>query len=115
MKKVSILALLCLFMASCSSFITKEHDEQLKTLEAYQYTMRKDVTVEKRSIAKNKVVKLRTVYGEDYVKVYAYPVSVNTLKAEHVLLIYLFEEDFPDSKFNFDYVVQRLNEFVVRR
>lgn len=115
MKKWLIPVLICFFAASCSSFMTTEQEESLKDLENYNYVMRKAVTVEKRSLAKNKAVKLEIIHGTDYVKVYAYSASVDILKAERLLLVYLFEEDFPNAKFDLDFVIRHLDEFVVRK
>jgi type II secretion system-associated lipoprotein len=115
MKKPLLLTLLCFLAVSCSSFTTKEDDARLKELENYEYVMRKDVTVEKRALTKNQIVRLLVIRGDDYIKAYAYPAAVDTLKAERLLLLYIFEDDFPNEKFDFDFVIQRLAELAVRK
>lgn len=115
MRKLPLLVFLCLFAASCSSFMTSEQEDSLRELESYEYIMRKAVAVEKRSLAKNQAVKLNIAHGDDYIKVYAYPASIDVLKADSVLIVYLFEEDFPGVKFDLDFVLQSLDEFVARK
>ncbi|MCL1912001.1 MAG: hypothetical protein FWG13_07340 [Leptospirales bacterium] len=112
MKK---LLALCLFAASCSSFVTTEDDARLAELEQYTYVMLKDVSVEQKSLAKKQAVKIMIARGEDTVKVYAYTASVDILKSERVLILYMFSDDFPAGKFDFDVFSGSLNEFIVRK
>ena len=112
MKK---LLAICLLAASCSSFATKEDDAMLSGLEQYTYAMLKDVNVEQKSLAKKQAVKIIIARGEDTVKVYAYAASVDILKSERVLILYMFADDFPGEKFNFDVFSRSLNEIIVRK
>ena len=105
---------LCLLVLSCSSFATKEDDTRLSVLEQYTYIMVKDVNVEQKSLVKKQAVKIMIVKGEDSVKVYAYAASSDILKSERILILYMFTDDFPGEKFDFDVFSRNLNEFLVR-
>jgi len=111
MKK---LLFLCSLVLSCSSFATKEDDARLIELEQYTYTMVKDVNVEQKSLAKKQAVKIIIMKREDSVKVYAYAASSDILKSERILILYMFIDDFPGEKFDFDIFSRKLDEFLVR-
>ncbi|MCL2026017.1 MAG: hypothetical protein FWG92_04340 [Leptospirales bacterium] len=115
MRKLSALCLFVLFVLSCSSFIAKEHDEQLNMLEQHTYIMLKDVNVEQKNLARRQSVKIIITRGDDSIKVYAYEASVDILKSERVLILYLFADDFPEEKFDFDFFLSKLNEVIVRK
>jgi len=112
MKK---LLALCLLVVSCSTFATKKDDVMLNELEQYTYVMLKDVNVEQRNLAKKQAVKILIARGEDSIKVYAYEASVDILKSERILILYMFIDDFPGEKFDFDVFSRSLNEFIVRK
>ena len=105
---------MCLLVLSCSSFATKEDDAKLNALEQHTYVMLKDVNVEQKSLAKKQAVKIMIARRDDSVKVYAYAVSVDILKSERVLILYMFADDFPGEKFDFDVFSSKLDEFLVR-
>ena len=111
MKKLSVL---CVLVLSCSSFATKKDDAMLKELEQYTYVMLKDVNVEQKSLAKKQAVKIMIAKGDDSIKVYAYSASVDVLKSERLLILYMFADDFPGEKFDYEVFSRNLNEFMVR-
>jgi type II secretion system-associated lipoprotein len=119
-KRLSIkkLLALCLLIPACSSISTKDL-ERFSELEGYTYVMRKDITVNERTLAKNQLVKIIIARGDDNVKVYAYPASVDVLKADRVLLLYLFDDDFPEADssdgFDFDFFLKTINELITRK
>jgi len=112
MKK---LLALCLLVLSCSSFVTKKDDAVLSELEQYTYVMLKDVNTEQKNLAKKQTVKIIIARGDDSIKVYAYEASVDILRSERVLILYMFADDFPKEKFDIDVFSRNLNEFVVRK
>ncbi len=113
MKKWAVAALV--FICSCSSFIKDEQIEGFKAYESAQYTMKQDAGREEAPLKKGEIVKLIIQTGGDFIKVYAYPVSVDYLKAERVLILFLFEDDFKDKAFDRQYFEERLNQLAEER
>ena len=114
MKKWAVAALV--FLCSCSSFIKDEHIAGLKGYESARYVMKQNAGREDAPLRKGEVVSLIVMTGGDFIKVYAYPVAVDFLKAERVLILFLFDEDFKDKAFDKQDFEERLFQLVdVRR
>ena len=110
MKKWALVALV--FICSCSTFIRDEHMTGLKKYESTRYVMKKDVGKEEAPLRKGEAVNLMILTGGDFVKVYAYAASTDYLKAERVLILFLFDEDFKDKAFDMRYFEERLYQIV---
>ncbi len=110
MKRWALVALL--FISSCSTFIRDEHMAGLKKYESARYVMKKDAGREEAPLKKGEAVNLMILTGGDFIKVYAYPASVDYLKAERVLILFLFDEDFKDKAFDEQYFEERLYQIV---
>jgi len=107
----SVLMILTLVL-SCATFI---EDEQAASLDKYQeglYRMKQDVKVNDLVLKKGEKVKLMVVVEEDAVKAYAYPADVAYLKADRVLILYMFDADFEEGVFDNKYFHTRLMEMV---
>lgn len=118
MKNILLLFLLApLVFSNCSSFIKKGDLATLQDLEKETWQMVKDVETGDLSLKKEKRVRLRIINKKDWVKVYAYPVDDDPLKTKLVLLLFLFEDDFPkkgkQSVFTIDFFRQKLSELAV--
>lgn len=111
MKKMLLAFLTCFFL-SCASFYSKDDTDFFADIEAGAYTTLEDISVEQRFIAKNQPVKLIVKRDEESIKVYVYPASVDILKAERLLILYMFTDEFPKNKFSSDIFLQRLNRIV---
>ena len=109
MKKNLIITFICLFIASCSSFVKKEEQELLKQYEASAYTMQKDVTIGQNVLPRNTKVRLLILSG-DWIKVYALRYDDDILQQRRMLLLYLFQDDFPNGKFDVDVFQEKLYE-----
>ncbi len=105
---VAALVLLC----SCSSFIREEHAAGLKAYETGRYIMKQNAGREDAPLRKGEVVNLIVQAGGDFIKVYAYPASVDFLKAERVLILFLFDDDFKNKVFDKQYFEERLYQLV---
>ena len=53
--------------------------------------------------------------GGDFLKVYAYSASVDFLKADRVLILFLLDDDFQDKVFDKRYFEERLYRLVEAR
>lgn len=116
MQKLStaLILYLCCILLACKSFYSKEDESMFANVESGTYSMLKDVTVEGRSLKRGQKVKLITVHDEEAIKVYAYSAEENVLKAERVIILYMFADEF-SKQFNSQIFLQRLREIVVRR
>lgn len=102
MRKLLITAFVCtLFCAGCSTFVPDEDVEKLTVkYKSGEYILLQDVTRNDMTLAKGTVVKLTFVAGDEWVKIYAYDKKEELLTSKRQLLIYMFEDDFPDEEFN---------------
>ena len=84
----------------CSSFVPDDDAERL-TLKyrTGDYILLEDITRNDVTLTKGTVVKLTFVAGDDWVKIYAYDKKEELLTSRRQLLIYMFEDDFPDEEF----------------
>lgn len=113
MKRWALAALV--LVCSCSSFLKKEHIEGLKVYEEGQYVMKQDAGPEESSLRKGTTVRLIVQTGGDFLKVYAYSASVDFLKADRVLILFLLDDDFQDKVFDKRYFEERLYRLVEAR
>jgi type II secretion system-associated lipoprotein len=110
-KKFFIIKFICLFFISCSSFVKDEENKILKQFEVPVYILQKDVTIRQHVIPKNAKVKLFILSG-DWIKVYGYRYEDDILQQKRMLLLYLFQDDFPNEKFDVDFFQEKLYEVV---
>lgn len=101
-NKLLITALICaISCAGCSSFVADEDAERLAVkYQSGDYILLQDITRNDVTLAKGTVVKLTFVSGDEWVKIYAYDKKEELLTSRRQLLIYMFEDDFPDGEFN---------------
>lgn len=84
----------------CSTLVEDDDIEPLtKKYQAGEYVLLQDVTRNDVTLAKGTVVRLTFVAGDEWVKIYAYDKKEELLTSRRELLIYMFQEDFPDEKF----------------
>jgi type II secretion system-associated lipoprotein len=87
-------------MTSCATFIEVDEINQLKGYEKNIYVLNEDVKVDKLTLRKGEEIRLYIKVEDESIKVYGYPADKSLLKAERVLILYLFNDDFKDSRFN---------------
>jgi len=118
-KIILILSIACSLVISCSSFIPDEDVERLKVYESekdvYQdYILLEDVKKNEYALEKGAKVRIIIAAGDDSIKVYAYRADEDVLKAHRVLILHLFDTDFPDEIFSLDFFNKELAK-VIRR
>ncbi len=107
MASLPILFLLFLVSTGCSSFVRDADSRFLTRYEKQnqsdiEYTLLKDVEINKDKLSKGSAVKVIVVADNNWVKVYVYRSSESILKSRRFLVLYLFEDDFPEKKFSRD-------------
>ncbi|HOQ12008.1 MAG: hypothetical protein BWY23_00270 [Spirochaetes bacterium ADurb.Bin218] len=100
------------FVSACSTFIPEEDVDSLNKRYSGDYILLQDVTINELSLPKGTVVKLIIVGGDEWVKVYAYNAKEDLLLAHRFLILYMFEDDFPDKEFNVDLLDKELANIV---
>ncbi len=104
---------LCIsFLVSCDSFIKKEDEPGIKEFEKDVYSLNEDIGNEDHSIKKGEKVKIFIVENDDFIKVYCYEAGSDFLKSERILILYLFNDDFPAKTFSIDLFKEKLFEKV---
>lgn len=116
---LSLLVMLAAFgWVACTNlqgFVADDAFQALKEKEGLTYVLKKDVRVNERSLKKGREIRLVFAVGSDWIKVLGYPAEVPRLKADLVLLLYLFEEDFPGGKFDMTVFMKKLDQIVARK
>jgi len=102
-----------LAVSACSSFI-KDADVDKITLKYQEgeYVLIEELKRNELTLAKNTAVKLLVETSSDWVKVYAYDSREELLKSTRLLLLYLFDSDFPKEKFNHEFFDAELGKLV---
>ena len=107
MKKILLFFTLIqlLVVSSCSSFIADEEVQKLKVYESdngsYQeYVLLEETVRNGMVLAKGERVRILIVTDDEWIKVYAYRSSEDLLKSVRFLVLHMFKDDFPDSKFD---------------
>ena len=102
-----------LFSAGCSSFVPEEDSERISLkYQAGEYVLLDDINRNNVIFSKGSIVKLLVVTGDDWVKIYAYNSNEELLSSARFLLLYLFEDDFPDEKFSQEFLDAELLKIV---
>ncbi|HNX25758.1 MAG TPA: hypothetical protein PKG60_17050 [Spirochaetota bacterium] len=105
-----------LLVTGCSTFIKDEDSEQISLrYQAGEYILLQDLNRNNVIFPKNSSVKLIVLTGDDWVKIYAYNSREELLASNRFLLLYLFEDDFPDGKFSQEYLDSELLKIVKQK
>lgn len=104
-----------LLSTACDVFIEKNYVDFLKQKEKGVYLMKKDVEADGKFLKKGAAVRLLVVTSKDWIKVYAYPEKIDPLKAERLLVLYLFADDFEKKKFTPDFFTARLQTVLAEK
>jgi len=113
-KLLSVVLPLLLAGAGCSSFVSEADIDRL-TLK-YQtgtYLLLQDITRNGVTIPKGTEVKLTFVAGDEWIKIYAYDKNEQLLTSKRQLLIYMFEDEFPDEEFKPELVDKELAKVAI--
>lgn len=113
-RVAGILSIFILFLSlvSCDKFIRDEEIGILKQYEEKEYRLKKDVSRDDDELKKGSRVKLLVRPGDESIKVYCYSAEKKFLKAERILILYVFREDFKDEIFDIAVFEEKLYETV---
>lgn len=111
-KGIRSIPVLLVALVACASFINDESAALLRGYESCEYTLKQDSAEGYPVVKKGQAVRLYIVNRGDSVKVYCYPAGTDILKSERALILYLFEDDFPDKKFSREFFEQKLYNVV---
>ncbi|MCU0849380.1 MAG: hypothetical protein MUD12_15970 [Spirochaetes bacterium] len=109
MRIIPLIVTVVLFFTSCKTFILDENIASLKDMESREYTMKEDIKSGNRSLKKGDKIKITIGTGKEWVKVHGFSARGELLKADKVLILYMFSEDFPDEKFDINLFASELN------
>lgn len=112
MRKVIPNIIIIVFLTACTSFIKDEQMPELKKYQDIGYITKKEITAGQKSIPAGKKIKIIIKISNDWIKVYGYDYNVPILQSERTLILYMFQEDFPNKKFSKDFFMQKLSQFV---
>lgn len=110
---VIAIALAALATMGCNSFIARSDQDSLKALEKGLYALKNEVTVEGRTFKKGEEVRIVVVPSDEWIKINAFKAGEAPLKAERILILYVFKDDFDDKRFNRALFDQRFAEVVI--
>lgn len=113
-KKISFIpTAIALLLVSCTPFLAKESLPQLRSYEKSIYVLKQDAVHRDYSLKKGQRVRLHLVTGSDFIKVYCYSADTHILKAERILVLYLFDSDFPKKIFDPGFFEEKLSGIAV--
>jgi type II secretion system-associated lipoprotein len=101
-------AAILVFLGSCGVFLRKEDSARLKDYEKREYVLRQDVSQGSALIKKGQRVRVQVIAGSENIKVYCREAGIDILKADRVLILYLFEDDFPKKEFDAKHFEEKL-------
>ncbi len=104
--------LLVLVGTGCKSFVEKEEVEDLRSLEEGTYLLLTDLEFEEEKLRRGTKVNLIISADKDWIKVYAMDAAVDPLEARYFLLLYMFEDQFPEEGFKKELFMEKLKERV---
>ncbi len=99
----------------CKTLLLEEQFLKIKEFEKSEYTVIEDVTIGEKSLKKNDRIKIIISKGDEWIKVVGYLSNVDRLKAERVRLMYIFDEDFPDKKFDIEFFKKKLFALIIAK
>ncbi len=100
------------FFVSCTTFMRDDQAEDIMKLDKASGIMQKAAARDEYRLEKGQKVKLHILLSDDNIKVYAYPAEIEFLKSNRLLLLYLFENDFKDGRFDKKIFMEKLGDSV---
>lgn len=117
LKPVLLAFFACCLVLSCSTFVKDKEAEKLRSYERagdqfIDYILLQDAKTGDYLIKKGERVRILITAGGSWIKVYVYKANEDLLLSTRVLALYLFEEDFPDEKYDPVFFKEKLHEVV---
>lgn len=104
-----------MFATACDVFVPAGELDALRARESKVYVLKNDLEVEGKKLAKGEDVRIRITTGSDWIKVRAYPAKADELKADYVLLLFVFDDEFKNNKYNVAYFNERLGALLAEK
>ena len=99
--------------AGCDSLVKNDILLDLKQkLEDKVYVLKNDAAQNEKVLKKGTLVKIIIKGKSDWIKVYGYSSEADPLKVDHILILYLFEDEFDKKKFDSNVFNQKLFEVI---
>lgn len=113
-KNIGIIIITALLLIpACSTFIRDEVSESITLkYQAGEFVMLQDLKRNDSVLPANSAVKLIVITGDEWIKIYAYDAKEDLLSSKRILLLYLFESDFPEEKFSQEFLDNELLKLV---
>jgi type II secretion system-associated lipoprotein len=89
-----------LMISSCSTFMLDEEVAGLKKYEGRIYILKKEHTQGDQTLKKDQKIRIVIKPGKESIRVYGYDASAAILKSSRVLILYLFNDDFTNKRFD---------------
>lgn len=99
-------------MTACDVFVHKAEIDLLKEKEKKIYILKKDIDIDNKKLKKGDSVRIVILADKEWIKVLAYPAKDNDLKADRLLILYLFDDDFEQKHFDINTFEEKLNTVV---
>lgn len=114
-KSLFFLSLITFFISSCASFLKDEDITRIKSYEKGKYILQKELEEGEILLKKGEEISLYIRTSDNFIKVYCYPSTIDFLKAERTLILYLFEDDFSNNEFDIIYFENTLFNLIERK
>lgn len=116
-KPLLLASFIFCFALSCSTLIKDKEAEKLHSYERVgdqfiDYILLQDAKTGDYLIKKGERVRILITAGGSWIKVYVYKADEDLLLSTRVLALYLFEDDFPDEKYDPVFFKEKLHEVV---
>lgn len=104
-----------LFVLACDVFVPGKDLDTLREKESRVYVLKSDLEIDGKKLKKGEEVRIKITPGSGWIKVHAYPARSDELKAEYLLLLFVFDDEFEKNKYNAGYFNERLGALVADR
>jgi type II secretion system-associated lipoprotein len=95
------IAMAAVFMvSSCSTFMLDEEAAGLKKYEGKVYTIKKEQTQGDQSLKSGQKIRIVVKPAKESIRVYGYDAGAEILKSGRILILYLFNDDFSNKRFD---------------
>lgn len=104
-----------LLVPACDVFVPGKDLGALRERENRIYVLKNDMEIDGKRMKKGEEIRIKITTGSDWIKVHAFPARTDELKAEYLLLLFVFDDEFEKNKYNAGYFNERLGALVADR
>jgi type II secretion system-associated lipoprotein len=109
---IAAIAASLLLVPACDVFVPGKDLSTLREKENRIYVLKNDLEIDGKKLKKGEDVRIKITTGSAWIKVHAYPARTDALKAEYLLLLFVFDDEFEKNKYNAGYFNERLGALV---